>query len=320
MTHSVRAFAVSTKGGMDFSEFAKDPTKNLQLGSPVPRACKDQECLLGIDEAGRGPVLGPMVYAAAYCPLSHASKLKEMGFADSKTLTEEKRESLLDSIVNAGDMIGWLLEVLSPTVISNNMLRRSKYNLNALSHDSAIALIRRALDLGLNIAEVYVDTVGVAAKYQAKLSEIFPNIKITVANKADATFPVVSAASICAKVGRDHALKDWRFTEDERFCGKEYGSGYPNDPTTKKFLVENIDAVFGFPQLVRFSWSTASKILDEKSTGVTWSEVELDEEEQADEKKQQLLTFFTKNSSHRDMKTKTHNFFSQRNLFQTVNI
>lgn len=307
---------------MDFSEFEKDSSKSIRLESAVPSACKNHECMLGIDEAGRGPVLGPMVYGAVYCPVSHASQLKEMGFADSKTLTEEKRESLLGNIEDACDVIGWLLEVLSPTVISNSMLRRCKYNLNALSHDTAIMLIKRALNLGLNVTEVYVDTVGVAAKYQAKLSEIFPGIKITVANKADALFPVVSAASICAKVGRDRALKNWKFTENEAFDSKAYGSGYPNDPVTKKFLAENIDPVFGFPQLVRFSWATASKILDEKSIDVTWNEVDPEEETQVDEKKQQLLVFFTKDHSpgEKKKKTKTHNFFTQRNLFQTVDI
>lgn len=76
-----------------------------------------------------------------------------------------------------------------------------------------------------------MDTVGPPQKYQAKLAEIFPHLTITVASKADATYPVVSAASVVAKVTRDAALKQWRFLEKLAKCGEEqqeYGCGYPS--------------------------------------------------------------------------------------------
>lgn len=93
--------------------------------------------------------------------------------------------------------------------------------------DSAIGLIKRARDMGVNIAEVYVDTVGPPEKYQDKLSKIFPDYKITVAKKADSTYPIVSAASICAKVSRDHSLKVWQFPEGLTLTQSAFGSGYP---------------------------------------------------------------------------------------------
>ncbi|KAF4517243.1 hypothetical protein B566_EDAN011627 [Ephemera danica] len=110
--------------------------------------------------------------------------------------------------------------------------------------------------------------LSVYTPYIDKLSGIFPGIKITVAKKADSTYPVVSAASICAKVCRDRAVSNWKFKEEVDITGDAWGSGYPNDPLTKKFLSENLDSVFGFPQFVRFSWSTADKILKEKCAPV----------------------------------------------------
>ncbi|XP_071036725.1 ribonuclease H2 subunit A isoform X2 [Parasteatoda tepidariorum] len=260
-----------------------------------------------------------MVYGAAYCPVSQVDALKAKGVADSKTLTEEKRENLFEIISDSKDMMGWLLEILSPTVISNNMLKRSKYNLNALSHDSAIALIRKALSLGVNVTEIYVDTVGPPDKYEAKLSNLFPGIKVTVAKKADSIYPIVSAASICAKVARDNALKAWKFAEGDNLNEMEYGSGYPNDPVTKKFLTQSIDPVFGFPQIVRFSWSTAGKILENSAVQVEWEETEDDDDQQETTKSQNIFKFM-KSDTKKPVKPKSHNFFTQRNIHQTVEL
>ncbi|XP_065286701.1 ribonuclease H2 subunit A isoform X4 [Dermacentor albipictus] len=212
---------------MNLDTFNKNNSKNAIIKSVVPDVTKSEPCMLGVDEAGRGPVLGPMVYGIAYCPLSAESQLKELGFADSKTLTEEKREELLSS-VEKSSFLGFMVEVIPPSVISGHMLDVTKYSLNAISHDSAIGLIRQALDDGVQVAKVYVDTVGPPEKYQEKLQALFPDIDVTVAKKADATYPIVSAASICAKVARDHAIQSWEFPEGISVKAEDYGSGYPN--------------------------------------------------------------------------------------------
>lgn len=294
----------------------EDNMKNLLIESPLPDCVKNEPCWLGIDEAGRGPVLGPMVYGICFSPLSQKEKFGEMGFADSKTLTEEQRESIFDKMLETENMMGWMVEVLSPTFISNSMLRRSKYNLNALSHDCAIRLVALALERGANIAEVYVDTVGDPDKYQAKLKEIFPSIDITVAKKADALFPIVSAASICAKVTRDKAVKSWRFQEKLNTEDLEYGSGYPGDPKTKNFLKDNMDYVFGFPQFVRFSWSTAAVILEKDGAPIKWEDD--DEDENADKSNMALTSFF--NKKNHNPKLERHIYFKERCIESVQNL
>ena len=263
---------------MDISPFLEKNTTNFQLFSEIPAVCRAEPCVLGIDEAGRGPVLGPMVYGISFCPVSRSKDLKDLGVDDSKALTEEQREKLLGKVLDNNDYIGWAVDILSPTYISTSMNKRGKYNLNAMSHDTAIGLVKEAIKLGVQVSEVYVDTVGPPDKYQAKLEGIFPNLKITVAKKADSLYPCVSAASICAKVSRDRALKQWKFVEGDDITGP-WGSGYPGDPVTKKFLQDQIHPIFGFPGIVRFSWKTAEKILTEKCVKIEFEEVEPEEEE-----------------------------------------
>lgn len=119
-------------------------------------------------------------------------------------------------------------------------------------------LIQFALDSGLKIKKVFLDTVGDPQKYQKKLEEkfSFANLEIVVSKKADSIFKVVSAASIVAKVTRDKILDNWKFIEPIKPVG-ELGSGYPADPKTKEWLQLNKDPVFGYPNLIRFSWGTA---------------------------------------------------------------
>ncbi|KAK9751673.1 Ribonuclease HII [Popillia japonica] len=208
----------------------QDNSENAFYFSNVPQKCKEFPCMLGIDEAGRGPVLGPMVYGTALCCVDDSAQLAALECADSKALTEETRDKLFEKICGSPDLLGWGVEIISPNSICNSMLSRTKYSLNQVSMDSAIGLIRGAVKAGVNIEHIYVDTVGPPEKYQAYLLSLFPNFKITVAKKADSTYSIVSAASICAKVVRDHALSVWdfqEFTSSVKESMEKFGSGYP---------------------------------------------------------------------------------------------
>ncbi|CDI80981.1 ribonuclease hi large subunit, putative [Eimeria acervulina] len=129
---------------------------------------------------------------------------------DSKRLTEEQREAAFAAFMQQKETFG------------------RKVSLNEISHAAAAGLIAAVCSEGVCVSEVYVDTVGKAESYQAKLQQQFPSLKITVSTallesrfslssevyvqvreKADSLFPVVSAASILAKVTRDRALRSW---------------------------------------------------------------------------------------------------------------
>ncbi|KAK4279507.1 hypothetical protein QN277_011281 [Acacia crassicarpa] len=235
-----------------------------------------QPCIMGIDEAGRGPVLGPMVYGCLYCARSYQKTLATLSFADSKTLKEEKREELFDNL-KGNESIGWAVDVLCPRELSAKMLKRNKINLNEISHQSAMSLIDRVLKMGVLLTEVYIDTVGDPGKYEIMLSKNFPSIKFVVAKKADSLYPVVSGASIVAKVTRDRALREWVLDETAENMHRNFGSGYPGDPQTKFWLEQHKHSVFGFPTLVRFSWGTCTTYFKD-IVEVVWESDKMDEE------------------------------------------
>src|SRR2546421_7577086 len=114
-----------------------------------------EPCVLGIDEAGRGPVLGPMCFGVAYCAISEYEELINEEYKDSKKLNERERELLLQRIINNQDNIGWGVRSLSPQDISA-MTIRDNINLNKQSHASTIQLIHEVIRTGINIKKIYV--------------------------------------------------------------------------------------------------------------------------------------------------------------------
>ncbi|KAF9676548.1 hypothetical protein SADUNF_Sadunf08G0013500 [Salix dunnii] len=283
-------------------------------------------CIMGIDEAGRGPVLGPMVYACLYCARSYEKTLSTLNFADSKTLKEEKREKLLENL-KANELLGWAVDVIDPRELSAKMLKKIKVNLNEISHDSASGLVTRVLNMGVFLTEVYVDTVGDPEKYRIKLSERFPSIKFVVAKKADSLYPVVSGASIVAKVTRDRALRDWVLDETAENITRNFGSGYPGDPETKAWLEQHKHSVFGFPTLVRFSWGTCTSY-SKNMVEVVWEsdKTEEDGSSSSSGKRQLKLSSFgvttSKRNNEEEIESSGKNrckFFHARKLEQLAN-
>ncbi|KJA26280.1 hypothetical protein HYPSUDRAFT_181046 [Hypholoma sublateritium FD-334 SS-4] len=249
-------------------------TESYTYHSPQPTAAGPY--ILGVDEAGRGPVLGPLVYGIAYCPAAYQDKMEELGFADSKTLNAATRSALLDTLSSDPDNLGWSVRVVSPQGISSGMLRRPPTNLNRQSEDATILLIREVLAKGIVLSEVYVDALGNTTTYEKYLSSVFPGISFTVTTKADSKFKIVGAASVAAKVTRDACVEGWHFAESEGAAGLTFGtalgSGYPSDPNTQAWLKSAVEPVFGFPNIVRFSWTTVKVLLEKHAHAVKWTD------------------------------------------------
>ena len=255
--------------------------------------------ILGIDEAGRGPVLGPMVYACAYWKKEYDDNIrKKFKFNDSKALKAEEREKMFQQIKSHPNIIRYELIILPSDLISSDMLKREKISLNQISHDSAIELIEMALKKKANIRKVYVDTVGPPEKYKEIIDKKLNNktIEVIVEKKADAKFECVSAASIVAKVTRDSIIENLEIND------KDCGSGYPSDPNTQDWLKKNYDNIFGFGREVRFSWKTVANLFKENNNKCEWEDYDSEEEiekqkeknkknKEKDEKQQTLINF-----------------------------
>ncbi|CAK9296047.1 unnamed protein product [Gordionus sp. m RMFG-2023] len=285
--------------------------------------------IAGIDEAGRGPVLGPLVYSLATTPVIYLDNLSSIGFKDSKKLTAETRTKLFNHMnKKLLNDVSWAVNIISPNFISNSMLKRTKYNLNDLSHDAIISLLNSFVSKNF-IYELYVDTIGPPEKLQQKLRKIFPKTKIgkiVVSKKADDIYVIVSVASVCAKVVRDKIIQQWKFFEDNlqlSVTPLQYGSGYPSDPLTKNYMKNNPDVVFGYPTFVRFSWSTAMNILNSHLLCCKIMEDTEEDDNNINEKKRSKVvhsnTRISSNGANKKFKTKDHNQMEIKNYFMKVN-
>ncbi|KAG5010169.1 hypothetical protein JHK82_018791 [Glycine max] len=136
------------------------------------------------------------------------------------------------------------VDVIDPRELSTKMLKKNKINLNEILHSSAMSLIDKVLKMEVLLTEVktlqLIYTFGDARKYEIKLPNSFPSIK----------FPIVSGASIVAKVTRDHALREWVLDETVENMQRFFGFAYLGDPQTKSWLEDHKHHIFGFPSLV----------------------------------------------------------------------
>ena len=204
--------------------------------------------LCGVDEAGRGPVLGPLVVAGVAVPRSEEAELVRLGVRDSKRLTPKRRETLSRNIK---DRWKWEIRVVKAEDID---VLREEMTLNVLE----AKIFASVLDSFSGIEHAYIDAADVNEEGFATCvaSHMKNSVEITSKHGADDVYPVVSAASIVAKVERDRHMA---LLAQE--TGKDVGSGYPSDARTVAFLDEWVAAHGDLPPQTRRSWKTAQRIL-----------------------------------------------------------
>jgi len=209
--------------------------------------------LLGIDESGRGPVIGDLVVSGVLLPSEDSeSLLADQGIRDSKKLTRRRREKLYPLIRKASVRI--LTRVISPKEVDS--WRRAGGSLNDLEAKYFAQIIKEARPQHaiVDCADVVPETFQ--RRLEKYLGDWIP--PITCEHFADKNYPVVSAASIVAKVTRDQSILK---------LNQEYGlfgSGYCSDQRTIKFLEEWFETKGDFPPFVRKTWQTAHRIRDQK--------------------------------------------------------
>jgi ribonuclease HII len=207
--------------------------------------------IAGIDEAGRGPVIGPLVLAGIAVKEDQIQNLVAIGTRDSKRLSPKRRAELAP-ILESNAMKLIYMEV-TPEEIDDRV--NKGISLNQIEAEKIVFIINQ-----LHADKVYIDCPDVNPE---RFTQWLRNgvkskeVEIIATHYADENIPVVSAASIIAKVRRDTRLK-----EISEKIG-EIGSGYPSDPRTRLYLEKTLKrkgTVDQVPTSLRLSWKTIKRI------------------------------------------------------------
>lgn len=195
---------------------------------------------LGIDEAGRGCVLGDLVVAGFVFEGPTCEPLTEAGATDSKKISAKKRLVAREHLRPLGQPI---VHRITPQMIDVG-------NLNALEEDAIVAIIRQTRP-----DHVIIDALGAPVTLPKTLARLQAAVAPhtctwTIEPKADLNHPVCGAASIFAKTLRDEALHDLYEAHGD------LGSGYPSDPKTKAWLSAHAKTRAPWPSFVRTRWGT----------------------------------------------------------------
>lgn len=203
--------------------------------------------VVGIDEAGRGAWLGPLVVGAVAVPRDRLEAVAATGARDSKTLSPARREAILAELLGCAQV---RCVAATPADVDAHV---ADGRLNALEA-SLFGRLARAFAP----AEARVDACDAnAARFgRAVARHAGPTVVVRAWHRADALDPLVGAASIAAKVHRDRAV-----AELAEQLGAEIGSGYPSDATTVAFVRRTVRPGAPAPAWLRRSWATTRRVI-----------------------------------------------------------
>ncbi len=205
--------------------------------------------IAGIDEAGKGPVLGPMCVAGVELNENKLDVLNKLNIKDSKKLTPRQRQWLEDKIKRVADKHYVL--VVSASQIDE---LRKVMTMNEIMVACYVKVIEN-----LKPDYVFVDAADINPERFAENIKKRCKARIVIKSEhnADEKYPIVSAASILAKVHRDRLIK-----EIEKEVGIRIGSGYPSDPYTIRFLEDWVRKHGKLPEFARSSWATSKRVME----------------------------------------------------------
>jgi ribonuclease HII len=204
----------------------------------------------GVDDAGRGSVIGPLAIAGVLLEDKDLPKLVDLGVKDSKCLSPRRREQLSVEVRRLA--LKYHVIMLSPAEI--DMVVETGRKLHKLNWLEAQTMAKVITVLKPDVA--YVDASDVLAdRFKEHIAENLSfKVQIISEHKADVRYPIVSAASILAKVERDKAISELQKKHGNIGCG------YPADPSTIKFLEGWIRKFGSYPDFVRSSWKPAKRV------------------------------------------------------------
>lgn len=202
----------------------------------------------GVDEAGRGCVVGPLVISAVAVEKQDVVRLRELGVADSKTLTARRRRELYEAILAE---FKTKFVVIEPWDVDRSLRGLNGPGLNSLEYLNIAKLVNV-----LRPSEVFVDSPDRNTRRAREmiLMHLKNPVKLCCMIHADRKKPVVAAASIVAKVVRDMRVEELR-----KVYG-DFGSGYPSDPKTRRWLRAKLENRT-LPPYVRRGWKTLERLV-----------------------------------------------------------
>jgi ribonuclease HII len=209
--------------------------------------------VLGLDEAGRGPVIGSM-FIGGFLADEVDVELEDLDVKDSKKLSDKKREGLRSQLEQYGEV--FLKEVTASEVDD----LREVMSLNEIEIQAFADVIERADPDKVIIDLPEPDAAKFISKLKRELPERFSEREFVAEHEADDKYPIVSAASIAAKSGRENHVE-----ELHQKYGYDFKSGYPHDKPTINFLEKYLEEKGEMPPETRMSWSTSQRIVKESS-------------------------------------------------------
>ncbi len=226
--------------------------------------------VLGIDDAGRGPVLGPMILAGCILKQEDEKPLKDFGVRDSKLLSQERRVAIEKRIKEI--CVSWKTILITPDEIDTGLSRGLNLNqVEAFASASIISGLMKNLannqkqNLKVIIDCPSINTISWKNQMLGFLEELNPkykseNIEIICEHKADLKYVCAGAASILAKT-----LREKEISKIKKEIDIDFGSGYPSDPKTIEFIKKNFDNP-KYSSIIRHSWKTVKNL---KKTNTT---------------------------------------------------